>query len=97
MRRNDGNAKAAIVLLCIFAVSAIGYFAFSADKPDGLEQTMENAGIAEQQPVYVAPLDYGNTYPGYLLAGGIGFVAVLVISLGIAKMLAKKNETQPDR
>jgi len=89
--------KAAMAILFIFMIGALGYFAFSADGPDGLERTMENAGVAEHGSVYDAPLDYGEDYQAYLLTGVIGFVAVIAVSLFIAKMLAKKNETQPDR
>lgn len=97
MKLAGKSAKAAMAILFVFMIGALGYFAFSADGPDGLERTMENAGVAEQGPVYDAPLDYGENYQAYLLTGAIGFVAVIAVSLFIAKMLAKKNETQPDR
>jgi cobalt/nickel transport protein len=91
------GVKPVIAIMIAFAVGAIGYWMFSADQPDGLERTMEDAGVSEQQPVYKAPLDYGGDYPMYLLMGLIGFFAVLFVSLSIAKLMAKKNETQPDR
>lgn len=97
MKVAKAEIKAIIVLLVVFAIGAVGYWILAADQPDGLERTMENAGVSEQEPMYKAPLDYGGDYPMYLLMGFIGFAAVLLVSLGIAKLMAKKNETQPDR
>jgi hypothetical protein len=53
---------------------------FSADKGDGLEKTMEEAGISEGEPVYQAPLSYGEDYPSAFVAGIIG----VMITLGLA-------------
>jgi cobalt/nickel transport protein len=97
LRESRKCVLAVIVILGIFTLGAIGYWIFSADMPDGLERTMENAGVGEQEPVYKAPLDYGGDYPMYILMGAVGFFAVLISALGIAKLMAKKNETQPDR
>ncbi|HUW43165.1 MAG TPA: hypothetical protein VMW02_02895 [Thermoplasmata archaeon] len=83
---------AVIAILAVFSIGTLGYVAFSADKPDGLEKTMEDAGVVEQAPIYVAPFSYGEGYFGYLAGGIIGFFAVLLVSIGILKRLAKKNE-----
>ena len=97
MRKSRKCILAVIVVLGIFALGAVGYWLISAGMPDGLERTMENAGVGEQGPIYQAPLDYGGDYPMYVLMGAVGFFAVLISALGIAKLMAKKNETQPDR
>ena len=97
MRTNRKRILAVIVVLGIFIIGAVGYWIISAGMPDGLERTMENAGVGEQGSVYQAPLDYGGDYPMYILMGAVGFFAVLISALGIAKLMAKKNETQPDR
>ena len=97
MRKIRKRVLAVIVVLVVFTIGTVGYWIFSAGMPDGLERTMENAGIGEQEPVYKAPMDYGGDYPMYILMGAVGFFAVLISALGIAKLMAKKNETQPDR
>lgn len=97
MRRVGKYIVAVAVILGIFALGAAGYWAFSADMPDGLEQTMQNAGIVERESAYNAPLDYEGDSAMLLVMGAIGFFAVLTVTFGVAKMMAKKNETQPDR
>ncbi len=82
-----------VCILAIFAASVIGFMLFSADKPDGLEQTMAEAGFEEQEPLYTAPLDYGNDYTEYVAMGILGFFVVLFVSLGITKLMMRKNET----
>jgi len=88
--RRQVLAIAAIIVL--FAAGAIGYMEFSADKPDGLEKTMEEAGVAESEPIYHAPLDYGDSYLEYLFMGLIGFAAILLIVLITTKLMASKDE-----
>lgn len=89
--RPDSHLKAIVAVLIIFAVGAVGYWIFSSELPDGLERTMEEAGIEEQPPVYQAPLSYGEDYASYVLTGFIGFVSVLLVSLAIGKLMAKRN------
>jgi hypothetical protein len=68
-----GYGKAAAVVLVLFAIGLVGYFAFSAAFPDGLEKVMEDNGIEEAEQVWSAPLNYGEDWAGALVAGLIGF------------------------
>lgn len=90
IRRRDIIAIA--VILGIFAIGALGYMAFSADKPDGLEATMEEAEVEEQEPVFHAPLSYGDGYFEYVAMGVLGFACVMAVSLLLAKLMARRNE-----
>jgi hypothetical protein len=72
MNRN-GYVKATVVVLVLFAIGLVGYFAFSAAYPDGLERVMGDNGIEENEQVYTAPLSYGEDYGGALIAGLVGF------------------------
>jgi len=69
----SGYLRAMAVVLVLFAVGLVGYFAFSAAFPDGLERVMEDNGVQESEPFYTAPLGYGDDYWGALLAGLVGF------------------------
>jgi hypothetical protein len=80
--------KAFMALMVLFAIGLVGFFAFSAMYGDGLERTMEDNGISEGEPIYTAPLSYGDNYGGALLAGIIGFAivfGVLFLYLRIVK------------
>jgi|YelNatPaOPRAMG01_1025707.scaffolds.fasta_scaffold22726_1 hypothetical protein len=87
----EGQIKVMMIILIIFAIGAVGYWVFSSELPDGLEKTMEEAGVEEQPPVYQAPLSYGDDYASYVLMGLVGFVSVLIISLVVGKLAARKN------
>jgi len=89
--RLKGYPLTIVVVLVIFAIGAVGYWIFSSGLPDGLEKTMEDAGVEEQPPVYQAPLNYGEDYASYVLMGLIGFASVLLVSLAIGKLMARKN------
>jgi len=65
--------KAGAVVMVLFAIGLVGYFAFSAAFPDGLERVMDDNGMEEGEPFYVAPLSYGEDYWGALMAGLVGF------------------------
>jgi len=80
-----GYLKAASVVLVLFAIGLVGYFAFSAAFPDGLEKVMENNGMEEGEPFYTAPLNYGEDYWGALLAGLVGFA----LTFGLVYMYLK--------
>ena len=84
--------KAAAVLVAAFAVGLVFFFIFSAPYGDGLERTMENAGVEEQEPVYRAPLDYGGNYPAALAMGCLGFIMVLGSAYLIVKMMRMKGK-----
>jgi len=85
------------VILIIFAIGAVGYWIFSSELPDGLERTMEDAGVEEQDPMYNAPLTYGDDYFTYILMGAVGFFTILAVAFMMMKVLAKKNETSEHR
>ena len=81
-------AKAFLAIMVAFAIGLVGFFAFSAMYGDGLEKTMQDNGIGESEPIYTAPLSYGDNYGGALLAGSIGFAIVfgaLFLYLHISK------------
>lgn len=77
--------KATAVVLVLFAIGLVGYFAFSAAFPDGLERVMEDNGVEEGEPFYIAPLNYGDDYWGALLAGVVGFA----ITFGLVYLYLK--------
>ncbi|MCU0861323.1 MAG: hypothetical protein MUE65_03290, partial [Methanomassiliicoccales archaeon] len=64
---------ASLVILVAFSIGLVGFYLFSADKPDGLENVMEESGIEEGEPVWQAPLDYGDSYGSTLIMGLVGF------------------------
>lgn len=68
-----GYAKASAVVIVLFAIGLLGYFAFSAAFPDGLEKVMEENGVEEAEQIWSAPLSYGEDWGGALIAGLIGF------------------------
>jgi cobalt/nickel transport system permease protein len=94
-----GYVKAAFGIILAFAVGLIGFFSFSAAYGDGLEVTMERAGVHEIEPLFTSILGYGNGYGGVLLAGIIGF-GIILISI-MAYWAVKRSRTarsmKPDR
>ena len=80
-----GYIKGMAVVLVLFAIGLVGYFAFSAAFPDGLERVMEDNGVEEGEPFYIAPLSYGDDYLGALLAGLAGFA----ITFGLVYLYLK--------
>ena len=83
--------KAAGVIIAAFAVGLVFFFIFSAPYGDGLEKTMENAGVQEREPVYKAPLDYGGNYPAALAMGSLGFLVVLGCAYFFSRAMGKKQ------
>ncbi len=86
----SGYLKAAAVVLVLFAIGLVGYFAFSAAFPDGLERVMEDNGLAEGDPFYTAPLSYGEDYWGALMAGIVGFS----VTFGLVYLYLKGMKTR---
>lgn len=82
--------KVAGTILAAFAVGLVLFFIFSAPYGDGLEKTMENAGVEESEPVYHAPLDYGGNYYSGLLMGVLGFFIVLGSAYLFGRMMGKR-------
>jgi hypothetical protein len=90
----DILAIAAIIML--FAVGLVGFFMFSAPYGDGLEKTMENAEVEEGEPVYSAPLDYGDNYPLAFFMGCIGFAITMLCVYLFAWFMRRKDAPQHD-
>jgi len=91
-------AKAIIGIVAIFAVGLVLFFIFSAGYGDGLERTMEEAGAEEQDPVYSAPLDYGEDWPTAFLAGIVGFAVVFVVVIAYLKISnRRKSEARGEK
>jgi len=75
-----------------FSVGLVGFYIFSADKPDGLEDTMEDSGLEEGEPVWHAPLDYGDTYASTLIMGFVGFAVVFMVLFGYLWLVGGKKD-----
>lgn len=84
--------KASAIVLALFAIGLVGYFAFSAAFPDGLERVMEDNDLAEGEPFYTAPLSYGENYWGALLAGLAGFVLTFGLVYLYLKGMKARNK-----
>lgn len=87
-----GFVKAVAVILAAFAIGLVLFFIFSAPYGDGLERTMEGAGFEEPEPVYRAPLDYGESYPVALAMGLLGFATVFALTFAVGWVLRKKGQ-----
>jgi len=84
-------------IIVVFSIGLVGFFIFSADKGDGLEKTMEDAGVSEGEPVYQAPLSYGEDYPSAFAAGVIGIIITLIFSLGLTYLLARVGKSKKSK
>lgn len=73
--------KGLIIIVVLLAIA----LPFASENPDGLEATMEKVGL-EENPLYEAPLDYGETWGQSLIMGVIGIVLVFGVSYGLAKL-----------
>ncbi len=89
-------ARTISIILCIFALGLVFFFIFSAPHGDGLEHTMEEADVEEGEPVYEAPLDYGDNYLTAFAMGVVGFFTVLLVILLLGRFLGSKDETHND-
>ncbi len=83
--------KAIAILFVIFAIGLVGFYAFSAMYGDGLEKVMEENGVSEGEPVWTAPLDYGDGYGGSLLMGIIGFFVVMLVFVGLYLLVRSRK------
>ncbi len=94
-----GLARAAFGLILAFSVGLVGFFAFSAAYGDGLEVTMEKAGLNEVAPVFTGLMSYGDSYFAALVAGLVGFSITvgLVLLYWRAKGRSSKKEAPPAR
>jgi len=78
-------------IILVFAIGLIGYFVFSADYGDGLENTMEKAEVEEEEPLFSAPFDYGESYPLALSMGFLGLTVTLTGIYLVGKIMRKKD------
>ena len=88
MDRNRLMAAGAGTII-LFIIGLGLYFNFSTGMGDGLERTMERADLDEPEPIFKAPLDYGENYLAALTAGIIGFTVVLLLTLFSGKLLGR--------
>ncbi len=79
--------QGAAAIIVVFALALPLYFLYASEGSDGLEKTMEDAGVGEGEPLVTAPLGYGESYMAALMAGIIGFLVVALVSLGLLRML----------
>lgn len=83
----SSTARAAAVILIVFALMIPLYIIYSSEGRDGLEQTMEEADTEDGSPLLSAPFSYGETYLQVLMAGIIGFLLVCLAALAILRVL----------
>ncbi len=76
---------ASLGIILLFAFGLVFYFTFSAGQGDGLESTMEEAGV-EEDPFYEAPLDYGDDWFSAFVAGVIGFTLTFGLIYGYTRL-----------
>jgi len=79
--------RASGAVLLVLALALPFYFLYAAEGRDGLEQTMEDAGVTEGAQLANSPFTYGQNYFGALFSGIIGFVAVSLAMTGIMRAL----------
>ena len=88
------NFLAITGIIAFFAIGLVGFFIFSEPYGDGLEKTIEDGGVEESEPVYHAPLDYGDNYALAFSMGCLGFAVTLLCIYSITWFLRKKDATQ---
>ena len=86
------HLKAIGALLAAFAAGLALFFLFSSSMGDGLDRTMENAGVEDGDPVYKAPFDYGGNYPAALAMGMLGFFIVLAAAYMVGRLAGKRGK-----
>lgn len=87
-------AQATVAILIVFALALPLYFVYSSEGADGLEKTMDDAGIGEGEPLLASPFSYGETYFAALFAGMLGFVAVALVGLGVMKLMRAERPAE---
>ncbi len=96
MNLDTRQARIIMIILCVFAAGLVLFFIFSEPYGDGLEKTMEEGEVEESEPVYQAPLDYGDNYLASLAMGVVGFFVVLLVLLVLGRALGRKDEAYND-
>ncbi len=87
-------AKAAFGIVALFAIGLVFYFAFSASLGDGLERTMEDAGIEEQGGSYTGPLSYGDDYLAAFAAGLAGAGMTFAVVYAFFRFARRHREAE---
>ncbi|MCX8153158.1 MAG: PDGLE domain-containing protein [Candidatus Bathyarchaeota archaeon] len=91
MKKHSAVIIAIIVFLVVF-------IPFASSDPDGLERVVENFGVEEQPSFWQGLMpDYKiaaveDAYVSTLLAGVIGVLLVLLVSLAVERAIAPKNQ-----
>jgi len=83
---SGSTARAVVAIIIVFALALPLYFLYASAGKDGLEKTMENANVAEGEPLMASPFSYGENYFSALFAGLLGFLAVALVALGMLKL-----------
>lgn len=92
-----GNtARAVVAIIVVFALALPLYFLYASAGKDGLEKTMENANVAEGEPLMASPFSYGENYFSALFAGLLGFLAVALVALGMMKLVRMRGSRGTD-
>ncbi|MDD1747832.1 MAG: cobalt ECF transporter T component CbiQ [Methanomassiliicoccales archaeon] len=81
--------KAGSITLAVFAVGLVGFFLFASAYPDGLERLLESVGFEEGTPIFQSPLGYGEDYLTMLMAGLIGFAAIILMLYTLLKTMRR--------
>ena len=85
-----------ILVFSIIVFLAI-FIPLASNNPDGLEKIVQTSGVNEQKPLWTGLFtDYsilfiGNSYLSTLIAGIVGTMLVLIVSLFVAKVIVPKK------
>ncbi|NYB52120.1 MAG: PDGLE domain-containing protein [Methanobacteriaceae archaeon] len=99
---STANRNLLIGGLAIALIIAIIAPFLASSNPDGLESTAESLEVPESEPVMQSPLpDYAipgmeENPLGGVIALVVGTILVLLVALGLAKVLAKKNGNEKE-
>jgi len=87
---------AVIVLLVVFLAI---FIPFASSNPDGLEKVAQSLGIQESEPFWKGLMSgysleaFKDPYVSTLLAGVVGTLLVLVATLALGFVIAKRTES----
>jgi len=82
---------ALVGIIILFAIGLELFFLFSAGYGDGLEKTLEKAGVEEGGPFFRAPLDYGDDYASAFLAGIVGFTLLFILAYALGRFVIARR------
>ena len=84
-------AKATLAIVVLFSIGLVGFYIFSAPYGDGLEVTMEKAGVEEGEAHWTAPLDYGENYWSSLAMGIVGYALTFGLLYVLLSVMRVRN------